>query len=874
MLTCACAKLTSTKAITKFSSYVERMSLVFMEIGRSSPRNQELALLYQRSEKLQAHINEYFIITVCFCHDMLRFARKSSFRQFTTTLGSDVIKTAQDELRSWSAEITAELTVLMAQKIEQEALENSKMRLVSKKFWQSTSAQQTLSVKLRVLDGCSSYDHRTAWKQIRKIGNTTAFAQTEDYKKWKEACDSSTLLFIGKLGCGKSVMMANMVDDINLSYEQNDKLVVYFFVQHDVHESLKARIIIGSLARQLLAYKDSLPDKREPGQHALDIQDMIFLLENSYGKARQIYLVLDGLDLCEKQERKEVINFVRKLQRNLWLHACVSLRQEPVYEPDPVYRRLSSITSCSFPDNGGDIAIFIDSELQRCLEDGSLTLGDPSLILYIEDALHKGSSGMFLWVALQIKTLCSLETDEEIVEALKDLPVDLSRTYDRIMQRAHGGTRSYQDRILQLIISARRPLKVEEMREALSVEVGCTEYKTTKLLNDVYATLRTCGCLVQVDEEDVTVRFVHPSVQEFVLRAPLHPAAVHAPEASEVITISKCHQTMADIIVTYLSWGCFDTQISTRRIPRMDAGDTPSRVLSSLSATSKHTRSLALKLLAQKKQLNFDISEVLAKQLATQSLNHLQEFFFLEYARRWCLEHICKVRQASPGTHVKALLPSLLERNPNDNCPGPGPSAAFMMAVENDNAGTLKFLLGSSMRSFAYYDFDYTYQERTLRYTPFSLATCQGRQQLVNILQDETLHKHAEVRDFPPATLAPCYVAYAGRGSPNAFTGNPWIHVCQSGRNLLSVAIWGNNMDMLRFLLPRVNPNSGSPDHFPVKEALIMKNIDALQILHDSKRVFITLQDRWEFEIKGLVRELPEARPILEDFPMLTSMFE
>lgn len=874
MLVCASTRLTSAKVITKFSSYVERMSLVFMEIGRSSPRNQQLAVLYQRSEKLQAHINEYFIITVCFCHDVLRFARKSTFRQFTTTLGSDVIQTAQDHLKSWSEEIRAEMAVLMAQRIEQEAAENSRMRLMTTKFSQSASAQQALSMKLRVLDGCSLYDHRTAWKQIRKMGNTTAFALVDDYLKWKEASNSSTLLFIGKLGCGKSVTMANMVDDLNLSHRQHNALVVYFFVQHDVHESLRARTIIGSLARQLLSFKDALPDEKEPEQYALDVQDMISLLEKSFTKTRQIYLVLDGLDLCQQQERREVIDFVRRIQQILWLLACVSLRQEPMYEPDPVYGRLSSIKSCPFPDNGADIAIFIDSELQRCLEDGTLNLGDASLILYIEDALHKGSNGMFLWVALQIKTLCSLETDEEITMALKDLPMDLSRTYDRIMQKARGKAKSYQSRILQLIISARRPLQIEEMREALSVDLGCTDYSATKLLNDVFSTLRTCGCLVHVDEEDGTVRFVHPSVQDFVLRSSVHTAAVRAAADSELITMSKCHQTMADIIVTYLSYGCFDTQVSTRRIPRMDAGETPSRVLDSLGVTSKHTRNLALKLLAQKKHLQFDMSEVLARQLAAQNLSKRKEFFFLEYARKWCLEHVCRVRQASLGTHIEGLLPSLLERNTNDEYPGPGPSAAFKMAVEHDNAGILKFLLGSTMRSFAYYGFDYTYQERAMRYTPFSLATCQGRQQLISILQDETAHKHAELRAFPPSTLAPCYIAYAGRGSPNSFSNDPWGHVCQSGRNLLSCAIWGNNLNMLQFLLPRVDPNIGSADHFPVREALMMKNLDALVILRDSKRVFITLQDRWQFEIQGLVRELPEACLILEAFPMLPSTFE
>jgi hypothetical protein len=36
-------------------------------------------------------------------------------------------------------------------------------------------------------------------------------------------------------------------------------------------------------------------------------------------------------------------------------------------------------------------------------------------------------------------------------------------------------------------------------------------------INDIYSTLMTCGCLIQIDEEESTVRFVHPSVMDYFL---------------------------------------------------------------------------------------------------------------------------------------------------------------------------------------------------------------------------------------------------------------------------------------------------------------------------------------------------------------------
>jgi len=69
-----------------------------------------------------------------------------------------------------------------------------------------------------------------------------------------------TLRYFGTLGCGKSVVLANMIDDLNLAINVRPAVVVYFFVRHDLPESTKARTIIGSIVRQLL---ESAPDFTE-----------------------------------------------------------------------------------------------------------------------------------------------------------------------------------------------------------------------------------------------------------------------------------------------------------------------------------------------------------------------------------------------------------------------------------------------------------------------------------------------------------------------------------------------------------------------------------------------------------------------------------
>ena len=330
--------------------------MIFMEIGRSSPRHQELAVLYPRSITLQAHINEYFIIVVRFCASILHFAQKSALRQFASTLSDATIKTTQTELAARAKEIGDEIQLLVARRIEDEAEENSQFRSLSKKFSKSVSHQQDVAAKIRILNKCSSYDYETAWKQLRKSGNTTLFAQTTDYLEWRMQTKSCTLLYLGILGCGKSVTMANIVDDLNLSIAENHKAsVAYFFIRPDIPASLQARTVIGAIVRQLLRAKHNLANMAEGSNVAFGKENMLSLLRRSMPRQHKIYLVLDGLDLCQPSGRSEVTKFLGQLQENFWVLICASYRQEPNVELDVTLHNFQSVKAVLLPDNESDI---------------------------------------------------------------------------------------------------------------------------------------------------------------------------------------------------------------------------------------------------------------------------------------------------------------------------------------------------------------------------------------------------------------------------------------------------------------------------------------------------------------------------------------
>jgi len=205
-----------------------------------------MALLYPRSTKLRAYLSEYFIVVVNLCRHLFKFGQKSRLQKFATALNDAQLQAFRTELDEWAKSIKEEMLL-------HEAQENSGFRALTMKILESTSYQHKLATNLRVLDFCSTYNHQITWKQTRKAGNASFFMPIATYQEWRDCSDSCTLLCTGKLGSGKSVLLANIVDDLNLSAGEESCVVTYFFCRRDVQESIQARTILGSLARQMLS---------------------------------------------------------------------------------------------------------------------------------------------------------------------------------------------------------------------------------------------------------------------------------------------------------------------------------------------------------------------------------------------------------------------------------------------------------------------------------------------------------------------------------------------------------------------------------------------------------------------------------------------
>ncbi|KAI0434253.1 hypothetical protein F5Y09DRAFT_337936 [Xylaria sp. FL1042] len=339
---------------------------------------------------------------------------KSTFGQLKSVFKEFDVSSHQSKLLEWAEAIADQLDL-------EEAKENSQARDILHKFTAGEVLRQKMSHGALLLEACSTFDYQMAWKQARKCGDATCFLHDEKYTQWKNSTAFSTISVSGKLGAGKTVVLANIVDDILLTTKSHT--LACFFCRSDHVDSQKCRNVIGCLARQILEALplddiDELPSWLQPDSF---LENVTQLFHSNIFKFKDVFVVVIRCDLT-----------------SLWIPNTLTVSYRLTAD-SRVCNELATLGPKGaiqmLGENPGIIS-FIQANLKLCIGTGKLTLGDPILILETLQVLEAGAQGMFLWVVLQIETICAQKTDRKIREALRCLPKDLPETFARSLNTA------------------------------------------------------------------------------------------------------------------------------------------------------------------------------------------------------------------------------------------------------------------------------------------------------------------------------------------------------------------------------------------------------------------------------------------------------
>jgi len=553
-----------------FHSLFDHVSSLLMRLSTSWHIAREFSQHFPTSTELQLFLSEYLIRVVQLCQKVVIFSRKSTPALLAASLFSSFdaeFSHPQQELDQWGLLIEKKFTSLIAKSTLDSQLAVAKTgrsltRLVTNKSKQNL----TIALQQKLIDRLSPEQNlfETTWRRERKRGNAPWVLNSAPYISWKANNAGSVLQVSGCLGSGKSVALANVAADLSLE----NKSSAFFFCKNDDRRTLTARSVLGSIAQQLLLR--NIPQCRwiifDKDQQLflspLTTEFVVEILQTLLPLNSAHWIVLDGLEHCPVEELQEIMDALANLGAVSGLEFSVCYSTKP--DSETVATAASKLGTgnsihLNNPERDGEIHDFIRMEVNRrnALRFQPL---NPEVESAIIDQLCAGAQGMYLWVSLQIEAILptqpgTITISEDVIDILGKLPRSLPEAFDQAISRILD--KRYTQRIFDLVAAAVSPLSGEQIKVALAVTPGNKTWDNGKLPDMPPGRLVAAsgGSLLEFDEEDGLVRFIHHSVLAYLAEPNMSDAPYH-------IKLRRAETYMGSICVTYLSYGAFDTRLS------------------------------------------------------------------------------------------------------------------------------------------------------------------------------------------------------------------------------------------------------------------------------------------------------------------------
>ncbi|KAH8892450.1 hypothetical protein GQ53DRAFT_646497 [Thozetella sp. PMI_491] len=347
------------------------------------------------------------------------------------------------------------------------------------------------------------------------------------FQKWfhPNLCSKPLLWLNGIPGAGKSVLASRIVDEIRRL--PNSSLAFFYCKYGDITRNTFLSVAKGTVAQLLAQNQGLLPylyEKLSTGGEATLKSPRLAeeLLETALTAQSRVYIVIDGLDECDRNERKHIsqwfCNIVNKQsKKNSDSIRCLFVSQED----NTAKKDLSKITSIKISqrDNRGDIERYVRAQ-ERIIKVG---FASHQLDQYnITDLIVARSQGMFLYAKLVAEDLAEQPSVESLIEQLRpgNLPTGLDEAYGRIVDRLKNpgipeNRRLQTFKLLGWLACAKRPLRWYEIQGAMSLDLDEQTVKETRRLAKDPKEL--CSSLVE-QHSDGTIALVHSTTRGYLIK--------------------------------------------------------------------------------------------------------------------------------------------------------------------------------------------------------------------------------------------------------------------------------------------------------------------------------------------------------------------
>ncbi|KAL1861382.1 hypothetical protein Daus18300_008913 [Diaporthe australafricana] len=313
------------------------------------------------------------------------------------------------------------------------------------------------------------------------------------------------LLWInGVPGAGKSVLTSFIVEQVRL-LSPAPTLLFFYCKTGDNSRNDFVSIARNFLSELLRCHQDTLSplfyDKFSKSSEAVlsTVQDIEELLRVSLLNCAKVYIVIDGIDECGRDERKRISSWFRDVVENLEPPHLDRVRCLFVSQDDGIARKdFDGITTLKIQP----------ADMENDIEQYSLhEAAQIQSMFQLSDDLR----------ANMVSKMRKAADVEEIEDELQDerLPKQLGDVYDRIMlrlfEKASSKEREASRVIFRWLLHAKRPLRWHEIQAAQAINLNkqCVDWERRRFrveLKDL------CGSLVALSK-DGSVDFVHSTAR-------------------------------------------------------------------------------------------------------------------------------------------------------------------------------------------------------------------------------------------------------------------------------------------------------------------------------------------------------------------------
>ncbi|KAG8664370.1 uncharacterized protein FPOAC1_013708 [Fusarium poae] len=337
----------------------------------------------------------------------------------------------------------------------------------------------------------------------------------DDFRRFRNDPESRLLWIKGDPGKGKTMLLCGIINHLK---QETSQVLSFYFCQATQSELRSAVSVLRGLLwllcdrqSQLTSFVRSKYDNQgsklfEDG-YAFESLKRIFLDMLKDPCLREAVFVVDALDECSDDSRKDLIDFILEASRHSSSKWVVSSRNLPSIEVQfqdsenirvPLELNKDSISQA--------VMMFIEYKVEQLARK---KIYHPKTKDDVRNKLLLKANDTFLWVALVCKELARPEVKaRNTIDKLDSIPGGLSELYQRMLEQAFM---SEDGDICRKILATEcityRPISLDELRTL----VADTKDFSDKELKEV---IGECGSFLTLQED--IVYFVHQSAQDFL----------------------------------------------------------------------------------------------------------------------------------------------------------------------------------------------------------------------------------------------------------------------------------------------------------------------------------------------------------------------